>query len=290
MNIAEYTLINQIGEVRKLVKTLREWKNGPAVIVTCRRDGTCPAQPDRLAQQLRSKATVYVIRGDTAQQELNRLLKDDTAYGGAVTVWASGRNRRWICKNEHDASTLPSDISKWLGVPDNTRTRIGELKTENDRLRKQLGKTRNEPAAPAGMPDFSGLFLDPRDQLDFEIQYQWAVSIPAESKTKYPLAQAWAYEDTFLDNIKRWQASFTRPKLLTAMVDILDGAASTKPSRRRHLLRGTEAVDATPVSSRWGTPIWRVNLTQDNGFRIHYTTDDQGIIHFEDLGPHDERL
>lgn len=289
MRIAEYQIINQIGEVRRMVRSIREWKGGPIVVVTCRKDGACPAQPDRLAEQLRSKARVCVIRGDDAQLELERLLKDEPVYGGAVRAWASGRSYRWICKNEHDASTLPSDISKWLGVPDNTRTRIGELKDENEQLRKRIGK-QDTPRATAETPDFTGLFLDDRDQLDFEIRYQWAISVPAETKHQYPLKTRWEYSDRFLGNVRRWQASFTRQKLLTAMVDVLDGMVVTKPARRRHILRGTVAPDATPVTSRWDTPIWRIDLTKGNGFRIHYTTDTNGVIHFEDLGPHDERI
>jgi hypothetical protein len=268
-------------------RCLRHARN---IAIVTRLDGSVwPFDPQRLADALPG-VDVYAVENGQALDELNRMLGYRLVYGGATRLFtADGRSRYW--QRIVGLPRLIRGIDECLhgrergemSLRDGRRLekRVAMLQAERDRLRKRL--------KDAQTFDPAGLFEDPAEQLGFEIRLAWARGVPASAKTSRPLA-AYRLGEGFIDSAGQYEATVPRSLLVRAIVDVLDGAVAGSTKRRRHALRESLASDAPPRLGQWGRPVMRVDVTKSHGFRLHYTTDNEGRIVLLGLHPHDENL
>ena len=133
------------------------------------------------------------------------------------------------------------------------------------------------------------LFLDEREQLEFEIRLAWArMTLPAE-KALYPL-KPWSYSDQFFDTLRTMQG-VSRDKIVEVIVYVLTGRDSELASRERHQLRTGPGGDDPPRTRKGGSEIcYRVSLQQKSASarRLHYWICQDGSIELASVRLHDD--
>lgn len=262
----------------------------PIVVVTRLAPNAWPYRPERMAAELGME--VAGIEDGAPLDEFNALMAPRETWGGATRLFrADGTSRFW--KRDKPFRAVVHEIDDSI----NGERRQRDLKRDNDALRSALADARAErdalkgelKAARAAAFDPEGLFADGEEQLRFEVTLQWAKSIPASDKAGMPLAR-YRLDPGFLDTVRRYAQSVGRDALVRAIVDVLDGVAERSKGRRAHTLREGRGTNDRDRLSEYRTPIWRINVTTRNGFRLHYTTDESGTIVLLGLYAHDELL
>ena len=133
------------------------------------------------------------------------------------------------------------------------------------------------------------LFLDEREQLEFEIRLAWArMTLPAE-KNLYPL-KPWSYSPQFFDTLRTMQG-ISRDKIVEVIVYVLTGRDSELASRERHQLRTGPGGDDPPRTRKGGSETcWRVSLQQKSASarRLHYWVCQDGSLELASVRLHDD--
>ena len=131
------------------------------------------------------------------------------------------------------------------------------------------------------------LFLDEREQFNFEVNLAWARMIPAADKEANPL-RPWHYSDHFFDTLHEVQG-VSRDKIVEVVVHVLIGRAADLTSRGLHQLRTGPGGD-DPVRTRaGGETCWRVYLQTNtpSARRLHYWKCKDGSIELSSIRQHD---
>ncbi|MDR1824426.1 MAG: hypothetical protein LBR27_03720 [Bifidobacteriaceae bacterium] len=161
------------------------------------------------------------------------------------------------------------------------RTKRREAELELAKLRKAKG------GAAAG--DDQGLFLDPADQLDFEIRQAWARRIQPADKAAYPLPKSWTYAPQFFETLDQTQG-IDRSKVVDVIVEVLTDRAVELASRGVHQLRTGQGGDNPVRKSPDGGTYWRVYLQSGtpSARRLHYLKRPDGSIELCSVRVHDD--
>lgn len=246
--------------------------------------GAWPCRPDDLEIGLDGRADLILLQ-ENAVDEYRRQYPGWPCHHGAVRVFRahSEASRVWLSGRDARLSgmRLAADVLAWLYGRDARPAgrRLVELEERNLELTRRVGELRAEvDRLKSRTVDSAGLFLDWRDEWDFMIRVHWARRVPAELKRERLLPASWDYDEGFEERWRRYRSSVDRYRLLDALVDALDGADVTSKTRRRHALRESVGAGESARLSDWGSPIWRVDLTKRNGFRLQYTDNGRRMV------------
>ena len=156
-----------------------------------------------------------------------------------------------------------------------------------ERIRRQSRKDKQSAAEERAEQDLA-LFLDERDQLDFEIRLAWArMTLPSE-KTQYPLKK-WQYSSQFFGTLRELHG-ISREKIVEVIVHVLTGRDSELTARDRHQLRTGRGGDDAPRTREGGEMCWRVALQHGtpSARRLHYWVCRDGSIELASVRVHDD--
>ncbi|MFT4217054.1 MAG: hypothetical protein QM619_07705 [Micropruina sp.] len=136
--------------------------------------------------------------------------------------------------------------------------------------------------------DDAALFLDPREQLDFEIRQAWARMVQPSEKATYPLKK-WTYGPEFIDTLHSVEG-VKRAKVVEVIVHVLTGRDAELTSRGLHQLRTGRGGDNPSVTRAGGELCWRVSLqTKTPGARrLHYWMCNDGSVELSSIRVHDD--
>ncbi len=162
---------------------------------------------------------------------------------------------------------------------------IQALRAEGARLRTQVRKRSKSGAEE----QLGGQFADPAEQLRFEIEYRWAMRIPASDKARYPLA---TYElvPGFAESVEALQG-IGRKKIVDVIVEVLTGVAAESPGRKLRRLRVSDHGGSPDlVRSSDGALAMRVNLQtrSPSARRLHYWQRPDATIELVKVAVHDD--
>ena len=166
-----------------------------------------------------------------------------------------------------------------------------ELATARTQRRESARRRSRVDRAAAAQDRAEGdlrLFLDPRDQLDFEIGLAWARITLAPEKPDYPM-KPYSISDQFLDTLRDLEG-VARDKVVEVMVHILTGRHADLASREVHQLRTGTGGDDPPVTRAGGETCWRVSLQAKtpSARRLHYWSCNDGSVEFSSVRVHDD--
>ena len=137
-------------------------------------------------------------------------------------------------------------------------------------------------------PTTPSSFLDPADQLDFEIRLTWARRTPASEKQSVPLGP-YAIGPHFFDS---WNATdgIERQKVLDVIVEILTGRVHDIAGRETHQLRSSAGGNSAFVAGPDGATCWRVSLqtSTPQARRLHYWQRADGAVELASVRRHDD--
>jgi hypothetical protein len=163
-------------------------------------------------------------------------------------------------------------------------------------LRSQLADTRSglrsavRKAARRGGAevDDTQLFLDEREQLDFEIHVAWARMTQPSEKKDLPLKK-WTYGPDFFESLRQVEG-VGRAKVVEVIVHVLTGRDAELASRELHQLRSGKGGDDPPVVRAGGETCWRVSLQTKtpSARRLHYWMCTDGSIELSSIRLHDD--
>lgn len=171
---------------------------------------------------------------------------------------------------------------------DRNQTRLADSREELTRVRVELRKARQaSQRAKEQTAEDSQWFLDPEEQLRFEVRLQWAKKIPAADKQRHPLSEdAYTVGPDFLATLVNFPQD--RAKVVEVIVEVLTGIADTSGGREVHQLRtGSGPGDPLVVRSD-GATCWRAYVQQKSpqARRLHYWRTVKGI-ELSRVVPHD---
>lgn len=165
------------------------------------------------------------------------------------------------------------------------RARARETSNEVSKLRRMLASS--EEAVRAYETDRAA-FVDPEQQLDYELRLAWARRIPASEKKALPLVD-YILGPEFLETLNNVQG-IDRGKVTDVLVDVLTGRVHQLHSRATHQLRtGTGGSDPFVARSD-GATCWRVSLQHKTpqARRLHYWQLNDGTIELSSIRLHDD--
>ncbi len=151
------------------------------------------------------------------------------------------------------------------------------------RTQRRLAVTRRSTGS-----DDAALFLDPAEQLTFEIELAWARMTQPGEKADHPLRR-WRYGPEFIDTLHGVQG-VKRAKVIEVIVHVLTGRHTELASRELHQLRTGRGGDDPPVTRAGGETCWRVSLqTKTPGARrLHYWQCNDGSVELSSIRTHDD--
>ena len=165
------------------------------------------------------------------------------------------------------------------------RRQAREAVNDADRRRRQVQSLHEELARAA---HDSTLFLEPADQLDFEVRLAWARRTPASEKSELTL-QTYEVGKHFFES---WDAvdGIDRQKVVDVLVEVLTGRVHGIAGRETHQLRTSEGGGSPFVSRPDGATCWRVALQVNTpqARRLHYWMRTDGSVELSSVRQHDD--
>lgn len=160
-----------------------------------------------------------------------------------------------------------------------------QLADTRSRLRSALRKAGRRGGAEV---DDTQLFLDGREQLDFEIYVAWARTTQPSEKRDRPLKK-WTYGPEFFDSLRQVEG-VGRTKVVEVIVHVLTGRDAELASRELHQLRSGKGGDDPRVVRAGGETCWRVSLQTKtpSARRLHYWMCADGSIELSSIRVHDD--
>ncbi|MGA7203078.1 MAG: hypothetical protein WBX27_00445 [Specibacter sp.] len=166
---------------------------------------------------------------------------------------------------------------------------IDVLKAEAVRAKAKLvdAKQQRRSASSRTDPVAASLFIDPQEQLAFEVYTVWAHSVPAVDKAAEPLGP-YLVGPNFLASLAQLTPQ-QRTKTLRAVVDLAAGRQGPLRNREPHMLRENEGAHA-PVQKRGDDVCWRLYVEQGTAgaLRLHYWKLPDGRIELSRVVTHDD--
>lgn len=157
-------------------------------------------------------------------------------------------------------------------------------------IRNRSRKDREARAQDRLVSD-QALFLDEREQLEFEIKLAWARMTQPTEKALYPLKR-WSYSDQFFPTLRAVQGhGISREKIVEVIVYVLTGRDRELASCELHRLRTGPGGDDPPRTRKGGSETcWRVSLQQKSASarRLHYWACQDGSIELASVRLHDD--
>lgn len=168
------------------------------------------------------------------------------------------------------------------------RAEKARLQADLQSVRAQLRKTKNRKGRGEAALDDSNLFVDPADQLDFEIRLAWARMTSPSEKKSLPLKR-WTYGPEFLHTLREVEG-VSRNKVVRVIVHVLTGRDTELASRELHQLRSGLGADDPSVRRARGELCWRVSLQSNTpaARRLHYWSGADGTIELSSVRVHDD--
>lgn len=165
------------------------------------------------------------------------------------------------------------------------RTKLRTITQERDRLARDLSELQQATGRAA---DDGALFVDPVDQLRFEVELAWARRIPAGQKAERPL-KPWVVGAEFLSSLDQ-TPDVDRAKVVDVIVEICTGLVEQMPGRDLHQLRTSDGGNAAPMTRSDGAVCWRAALQQvtSQARRIHYWVRRDQVIELSSVRLHDD--
>lgn len=209
--------------------------------------------------------------------------------GGAVDA---------VPEEEDDDGAPPPDtvaaeviaLRQLLAERDRQLQRLTDSRAANRRLVQQSGgRARRAGAGDGGWTDgLMSAYLDPVEQLEFEVLLEWASRISAPEKATRPL-RSYRFGPAFLDSLTRLEG-VSRRKVVKVMVEVLTGLVVELDGRDLHQLRENKAGGSPTVVRGDGGVCWRVALQRETASarRMHYWELPDRSVEFSRVGKHDE--
>lgn len=150
-------------------------------------------------------------------------------------------------------------------------------------LRKKLRGVRKEEVTP------QHAFLDPEQNVDFLLNYTWAVQIPAAEKDRLTMGR-YRIGEGFLRSLRE-QPQEKQKKAFKAIVDLLVNDPAKLSAREAHQLRTHASGGSEAVSRNGGQDAcWRLSIEQNVAAarRLHYWKCADGVIELSRVAVHDE--
>jgi hypothetical protein len=162
------------------------------------------------------------------------------------------------------ADRMAGELDALYRQLDESGREIARLEHEVRRLKAQNRKARSAPGE-----DPARAFLDPEQQLRWEVQNRWVQRIPAVDKVNRPMRE---YElgPEFLDTLNGVEG-ISRQKVVDVIVEVVTGLVDELPGRDVHQLRsGSGGSDAPVVID--GLAYWRAAIQQNTASarRLHF--------------------
>lgn len=214
---------------------------------------------------------------------------------------ASGTNREELRRKARRRITGPwGDLTDAAAAPPVRKERrfTKEAATGPDpapRKKATRKSATTEPGSGAsGAYIEATLFSDPREQLHYEVRHAWLMTVPPSQREEWPLARAYEFSDTFMDDVRTQSAYVSRQQIVSAILDVVCGRANAMASRQVHLLRdrrGKVAHGDDPVVMRSdGAMAWRAAVSTGTpaARRIMWWATPSGTIELARLAPHDD--
>ena len=165
------------------------------------------------------------------------------------------------------------------------RTQTRDAVNEADRRRREIQALRDQLSRAA---NDSELFLDPAEQLDFDIRLAWARRTPPAEKPALRLGR-YVLGPQFLDSLEAVDG-VDRQKVVDVIVEILTGRVHDLRGRESHQLRTSESGNADFVTRPDGATCWRVALQvkAPQARRLHYWQLSNGLVELSSVRQHDD--
>jgi hypothetical protein len=196
-------------------------------------------------------------------------------------------------------AALRTERDEFLAELEAARGRLARLERSREQLRTQARVAVNdaerrrrevqrlEDELSRASRD-SELFLDPAEQLDFEVRLAWARRVLPAEKGVLPLGR-YVLGPGFLES---WGCTdgIDRQKVVDVIVEILTGRVHELPGRETHQLRTSEAGNAPFVTRADGATCWRVSLQVNTpqARRLHYWQGADGTVELSSVRNHDD--
>jgi hypothetical protein len=246
-------------------------------------------------QMARHAVTVDLADGPTSESSADRGLPAEPMVNepGTEDSLAIERAAREATENRsrllaQAVSNLRRENGQLTRNLDRTQTRLDDSREELTRVRVELRRARqaSQRAKEQTTAD-SQWFLDPEEQLRFDVRLQWAKKIPAAGKQSHPLSEdAYTVGPDFLATLDNFPQD--REKVVEVIVEVLTGIADASQGRQVHQLRtGSGPSDPLVVRSD-GATCWRAYVQQKSpqARRLHYWRTVKGI-ELSRVVPHD---
>jgi hypothetical protein len=165
------------------------------------------------------------------------------------------------------ADRLAGELDALYRQLDESGREVARLEHEVRRLKAQNRKARTTAAG-----DADEAFLDPEQQLRWEVKSRWVQRIPAVDKVNRPMRE---YElgPEFLETLRHVEG-VSRQKVVDVIVEVVTGLVDELPGRDLHQLRsGSGGSDAPVVID--GLAYWRAAIQQNTASarRLHFGRD-----------------
>ncbi|WP_454293358.1 hypothetical protein [Salana multivorans] len=163
------------------------------------------------------------------------------------------------------------------------RSEIRELRRAGRQVR---GKRRRSEIR--GMQGLEDAFLDPAEQLRFEVYLAWASRIPAGDKAARPLRE-YRVGPVFLDSLETLEG-VRRGKVVDVVVEVLTGLAKEMEGRDLHRLRTGDSGGSPYRVREDGAVGWRAALQRETASarRLHYWECPDGTVELSRVVKHDD--
>lgn len=131
-------------------------------------------------------------------------------------------------------------------------------------------------------------FLDPAEQLRFEVYLAWASRIPAGDKAARPLRE-YRVGPVFLDSLETLEG-VRRGKVVDVVVEVLTGLAKEMEGRDLHRLRTGDSGGSPYRVREDGAVGWRAALQRETASarRLHYWECPDGTVELSRVVKHDD--
>jgi hypothetical protein len=220
-----------------------------------------------------------------------------------VEVW---RNRS--AKAQERIDELEERVESFAREREWTDQQARELAEDRNRLNHEIVKLRTKlrqaqgtmrdlrraPAAPGASDPRDEIaadrFLDPEEQLRWEIYLAWVLRVMPQEKADYPLRADYGIGEGFIDSLDKLQG-VDRSKVMDVIVEVLTDRAAKTSGRRVHPLRSSSGGGVAQRQRPDGSAAWRVSLQRGTPAARHLHYWQRGTwIELDSVGVHDDGL
>jgi hypothetical protein len=134
------------------------------------------------------------------------------------------------------------------------------------------------------------LFEDPVEQLRYEINHAYLMTVPLSQRSQWPLAE-YTMLPSFLADVESQNGALSRGQIIAAIVDIVSSRMNDVNARKPRPLREGGGDDGRPLIMRSdGAVAWRANISSGTpaARRIMWWRPPSGVIELARLATHDD--